>query len=66
MTRPTTIVLVEAMIIGVMNAILIYTLSKLKIKIETPILHLLAGALIHIIFEYTGGNKWWCTQTYKF
>ena len=65
MTRPTSIVLMEAIIIGIMNAVLIYTLSKLKIKMETPIIYLLAGALIHIIFEYTGGNKWWCTQTYK-
>lgn len=65
MTRPTTIVLVEALIIGIMNAVLIFAISKINIKMETPILHLLAGALIHIIFEYTGGNKWWCTQTYK-
>ena len=55
----------EAIIIGIMNAVLIYTLSKINIKMETPIIYLLAGALIHIIFEYTGGNKWWCTQTYK-
>jgi hypothetical protein len=65
MTRATTIVLVEALIIGIMNAVLIFAISKINIKMETPILHLLAGALIHIIFEYTGGNKWWCTQTYK-
>jgi hypothetical protein len=65
MTRATTIILVEALIIGIMNAVLIFAISKINIKMETPILHLLAGALIHIIFEYTGGNKWWCTQTYK-
>lgn len=65
MTRATTVVLVEALIIGIMNAVLIFAISKINIKMETPILHLLAGALIHIIFEYTGGNKWWCTQTYK-
>ena len=65
MTRATTIVLVEALIIGIMNAVLIFAISKINIKMETPILHLLAGALIHIIFEYTGGNKWWCAQTYK-
>jgi ABC-type Fe3+-siderophore transport system permease subunit len=65
MTRPTSIVLMEAIIIGIMNAVLIYILSKLKMKMKMPIVYLLAGALIHIIFEYTGGNKWWCTQTYK-
>lgn len=64
-SRPVSNVLMEALIIGVMNAALIFAVSKMKIDIETPILHLIAGALIHIIFEYTGGNKWWCTQTYK-
>ena len=48
-----------------MNAVLIYAISTLNITLDTPVLHLLAGALIHIIFEYTGGNKWWCTQTYR-
>lgn len=65
MTRPVTTVLVEALIIGIMNAVLIFAISKLNIKMDTPVLHLIAGALIHIIFEYTGGNKWWCTQTYR-
>jgi hypothetical protein len=61
MTRPITTVLTEALIIGVMNIILIMGLDKLKV----PMVPLIAGALIHLIFEYTGGNKWWCTQTYK-
>lgn len=65
MTRPVTTVLVEALIIGIMNAALIFSIAKLNIKMDSPVLHLIAGALIHIIFEYTGGNKWWCTQTYK-
>ena len=65
MTRPIQNVLMEALIIGVMNAALIFAVGKMKLDIETPILHLITGALIHIIFEYTGGNKWWCTQTYK-
>jgi len=25
----------------------------------------ITGVLIHVGFEYTGGNKWWCEQTYK-
>jgi hypothetical protein len=65
MTRAIQTVLVESIIIGIMNAILIFGVGKLNLKIDTPMLHLIAGALIHIIFEYTGGNKWWCTQTYK-
>jgi hypothetical protein len=65
MSRPIQIVILEALIIGIMNAVLILLVSKLNLKVDTPILYLIAGALIHLIFEYTGGNKWWCTQTYK-
>ncbi len=65
MNRPVTTILMEALVIGIMNATLIFGINQLKLNIETSILHLLTGALIHIIFEYTGGNKWWCTQTYK-
>ena len=65
MMRSTSTVLVEALVIGIMNAVLIYAISKLNITLDTPVLHLLAGALIHIIFEYSGGNRWWCTQTYR-
>jgi len=65
MSRPIQIVILESLIIGIMNAVLILGVSKLNLKIDTPMLYLIAGALIHLIFEYTGGNKWWCTQTYK-
>tara|TARA_Y100000389_G_scaffold791_1_gene834 strand:+ start:1777 stop:1971 length:195 start_codon:yes stop_codon:yes gene_type:complete len=64
MKRPVSNVLMEALVIGVMNAALIYGINKMNLKIDTPLLHLIAGALIHILFEYSGGNKWWCTQTY--
>jgi len=57
-------VLMEALVIGIMNAVLIFSINQMNFKIDTHLLHLIAGALIHIIFEYTGGNKWWCTQTY--
>ena len=65
MERPVSTVLMEAIVIGLMNLAIITALAKVGTKIDTPVLHLIAGALIHIIFEYTGGNKWWCTQTYK-
>jgi hypothetical protein len=61
MTRPITTILIESLVIGIMNLVLIMGLEKLGI----PLIPLIAGALIHIIFEYTGGNQWWCTQTYK-
>jgi hypothetical protein len=61
MIRPIKTVLIEALVIGIMNMVLIVGLNRLNV----PLVPLIAGALIHIIFEYTGGNKWWCTQTYK-
>ena len=62
--RPVSNVLMEAFIIGVMNAALYYALKSLKIVVPTHILLFICGALIHIIFEYTGGNEWWCKKTY--
>ena len=64
MIRPVSNVLMEALVIGIMNAVLIFSINQMNFKIDTHLLHLIAGALIHVIFEYTGGNKWWCTQTY--
>ena len=61
MIRPIKTVLSEALVIGIMNMVLIVGLNRLNV----PLVPLIAGALIHIIFESTGGNKWWCTQTYK-
>ena len=65
MTRPVNTVLIEAIVIGVMNVSIIYGIKRLNTNIENYLPYLIAGALIHILFEYTGGNKWWCTQTYK-
>ena len=64
MTRPIQNVLLESIIIGLMNVTIFYILKNVK-GLETFWLLFLSGTLIHIIFEYTGGNKWWCTQTYK-
>lgn len=63
MSRPISDVMMEAIIIGIMNVVLILGLSK--INKNSYLVFFLAGALIHILFEYTGGNKWWCEKTYK-
>ena len=65
MRRPVQTVIIEAIVIGIMNALLFYLLSMLKVVVPNHILLIICGALIHIIFEYTGGNEWWCRQTYK-
>jgi hypothetical protein len=65
MQRPVSAVLMEAIVIGIMNLAIIMALSKVGTGLPHLTEYVIAGALIHIIFEYTGGNKWWCTQTYK-
>jgi len=64
MSRPIVSVAVESIIIGMMNVGIFYTL-KYFTKLDIVWLLFITGAMIHLIFEYTGGNKWWCTQTYK-
>lgn len=65
MNRPITTVLMESVIIGLMNLVIINLLIRFAKNIPHKTQYILAGALIHLIFEYSGGNKWWCTQTYK-
>jgi hypothetical protein len=62
--RPVQTVAIESVIIGLMNAALIYIVSNAKFQISTPMIHMIAGALIHILFEYSGANAWWCRTTY--
>ena len=64
MTRPVHNVLLESVIIGLMNVTIFYILKNIK-GLDIFWILFLGGALIHTIFEYTGGNKWWCEQTYK-
>ena len=65
MIRPITTVLTESLIIGLMNLVIITLLIRFATNTPHKIHYIIAGALIHLIFEYTNGNKWWCTQTYK-
>lgn len=61
--RPLTHVLSEAIVISVANLLLFMLLNRL-FKLSTHVTLFIGGALIHIAFEYSGGNKWWCKSTY--
>jgi hypothetical protein len=61
--RPLKNVLLEAIVIGGMNLFMFMLLNRL-FKISTPVKLFIGGALIHIAFEYSGGNEWWCKSTY--
>lgn len=63
--RPIQNVLTEALIIGLMNAGLFYIIKMIQPSGGVIPTLIICGALIHIIFEYTGGNEWWCRKTYK-
>mgnify|MGYP003630877507 FL=1 len=56
-------VLTEALVIGIMNVLIFMLLNRL-FKLSTPVKLFIGGALIHIAFEYSGGNEWWCKSTY--
>lgn len=62
--RPVVTVILEAIVIGIMNALIIIALEKMKTKLRTWMLYFVSGALIHLLFEVFGGNEWWCLTTY--
>ena len=67
--RSVVTVMLEAIVIGIMNTLIIVALEKIimktEIKIKTSTLYFISGALIHLLFEVFGGNEWWCLTTYK-
>jgi MFS superfamily sulfate permease-like transporter len=65
MQRPIHTVALESLLIGSVNAVLIYMLTSVKLKLPPSMVYLLAGALIHILFEYSDMNRFWCETTYQ-
>lgn len=67
--RSVVTVMLEAIVIGIMNTLIIIALEKIimktEIKTKTSALYFISGALIHLLFEVFGGNEWWCLATYK-
>jgi hypothetical protein len=65
MERSIKTVTLEALVVGGTNALLFWLLNLIGLKINKLLILVLVGALIHVIFEYTGANKWWCKTTYN-
>ena len=67
--RSVVTVMLEAIVIGIMNTLIIIALEKIimktEIKTKTSTLYFISGAMIHLLFEVFGGNEWWCLATYK-
>lgn len=65
--RPIEHVIFEAIVIGILNVGLLFLLNKIPSLNTTPLFVKLfiGGALIHVIFEYSGANRWWCESTYR-
>ena len=65
--RPVAHVAFEAIVIGILNVGLLSVLNRIPSLYTVPLFVKLfiGGALIHILFEYSGGNQWWCQSTYQ-
>jgi hypothetical protein len=65
--RPITTVTFEALVVGIINAVVYYTLDKLNSGVSTKWLLIFTGAAIHLLFEFSpmgNINEIWCKQTF--
>ena len=65
MRNPITIA-TECLVIGSMNVALFYVLRDRITQLSNLAIIFICGVLIHLLFEVSGGNEWWCRSTYKF
>ncbi|AUT19178.1 hypothetical protein DSLPV1_207 [Dishui lake phycodnavirus 1] len=67
MRRPVGTVAFEALVVGIINAVVYYTLDKLNSGVSTKWLLVFTGALIHFLFEFSpfgNINEIWCRKTF--
>jgi hypothetical protein len=67
MMRPVSTVAFEALVVGIINAVVYYTLDKLNSGVSTKWLLVFTGALIHFLFEFSpfgNINEIWCKKTF--
>lgn len=65
--RPLGTVLFEALVIGILNVVIFTTVKKLGGALDTKWTLIAAGALIHLLFEFSpvgNLNEWWCRSTF--
>lgn len=61
MEKEITLVLFEALVVGV-GLVVIYEVIKMLMKVKEPsnyTLLFISGVVFHLLFEYTGINKWY-------
>jgi len=65
--RPLSTVIFEALVIGILNLLIFTTVKKLGGALDTKWTLIAAGALIHLLFEFSpvgNLNLWWCRSTF--
>jgi hypothetical protein len=62
MYKPFASVLIEALVVGAVLLIVTWIVRWWSSSNNEALVLFLSGCLFHLLFEYTGLNKWYATQ----
>uniref|UniRef100_A0A6C0M071 Uncharacterized protein n=1 Tax=viral metagenome TaxID=1070528 RepID=A0A6C0M071_9ZZZZ len=62
--KPFITILQEALAVGLVLIVIYWLVNRLLLKYNIWIKLMVSGMLFHIIFEYTGINRWYVSNYY--